>query len=98
MKTTLSLLALVFVFNLQAENNSYTLEDVAKHNTPKSCWIVIDKDVYDVTSMMEKHNPVLQKQCGKDATQGFATKAGSGGKHSEKAMEIRAKMKIGMLK
>ncbi len=98
MKKLLIISLVMTSFGLMAQDKSYSMEEVAKHNTPASCWIVLEKAVYDVTGMMDKHNPVLQKQCGKDATEGFKTKAGSGGKHSEKAMAIRDKMKIGMLK
>lgn len=97
MKSLISLL-LIFSFSaFAAAEKSYTMKEVAKHNTPKSCWIVIDKQVYDVTPMMEKHNPILKKQCGKDATQGFNTKGGTGEKHTAKALELRQKMKIGKL-
>lgn len=95
-------LLLVFVvasFNLAfAADKMIPMDEVMKHNTPASCWIVIDNGVYDVTPMLEKHNPVLKKQCGKDASQGFKTKAGSGKTHSDKAMDLRTKFKIGELK
>lgn len=29
--------------------------EVARHNTKKSCWIVIDSKAYDVTSFLPNH-------------------------------------------
>lgn len=29
--------------------------EVAKHNSRKSCWILLDSNVYDVTSFLSKH-------------------------------------------
>ena len=41
--------------------------EVAKHNSKKSCWIVIDSKVYDVTGFLSAHPggaTVLLKQAG----------------------------------
>lgn len=78
----------------------FTLEDVAKHNDEKSCWIVIDNKVFDVTKYIDKHpapKVIMKKSCGKDVTQGFNTKKGMGEQHSKKALELRDKMKIGTI-
>jgi cytochrome b involved in lipid metabolism len=32
-----------------------TAEEVVKHRSPSSCWIVVDGKVYDVTSYMSEH-------------------------------------------
>lgn len=29
--------------------------EVAKHNSTKSCWILLDSKVYDVTSFLSRH-------------------------------------------
>ncbi|KAI1385414.1 uncharacterized protein F4822DRAFT_343803 [Hypoxylon trugodes] len=50
--------------------------EVAKHNTTSSCWIVINRKVYDVTSYLDQHPggaAILIKQSGKDATPQFRT-------------------------
>ncbi|XDG04959.1 hypothetical protein ABKA04_004574 [Annulohypoxylon sp. FPYF3050] len=50
--------------------------EVAKHNTPSSCWIVISGKVYDVTQYLEHHPggaAILAKQGGRDATSEFRT-------------------------
>ncbi|KAI1210060.1 uncharacterized protein F4807DRAFT_423682 [Annulohypoxylon truncatum] len=48
--------------------------EVAKHNTPSSCWVVISGKVYDVTPYLEHHPggpAILAKQGGRDATSEF---------------------------
>ncbi|KAK9424044.1 putative Mitochondrial cytochrome-like protein b2 [Seiridium unicorne] len=49
--------------------------EVAKRNTSKSCWIVLNADVYDVTSYLEQHPggaAILLAQGGGDATAEFS--------------------------
>ncbi|KAF2263300.1 mitochondrial cytochrome-like protein b2 [Lojkania enalia] len=48
--------------------------EVAKHNNKKSCWIVLQDRVYDITSFLSKHPggaAILLKQSGSDATTEF---------------------------
>ncbi|KAF1955897.1 mitochondrial cytochrome-like protein b2 [Byssothecium circinans] len=48
--------------------------EVAKHSSKNSCWIVLDSNVYDVTSFLGKHPggaAIILKQAGTDATQEF---------------------------
>ena len=33
----------------------FTMQDVAKHNTPDDLWLVINGKVYDVTDFAEEH-------------------------------------------
>ena len=33
---------------------TYSWEEVQKHNTPQSLWLVIDGNVYDVTNFTEE--------------------------------------------
>ena len=53
---------------------SFSLEEVAKHNTDSDCWVAIGGDVYDVTKFMPNHpggkNAILL-YAGKDATEEF---------------------------
>lgn len=32
-----------------------SVEQIAGHNTPEDCWIVVDKQVWDVTDFLEEH-------------------------------------------
>jgi hypothetical protein len=46
-------------------------QEVQKHNTRDSCWVIIDGRVYDVTCIIDSHpggTAVLLKNAGKDAT------------------------------
>ncbi|KAH7398495.1 mitochondrial cytochrome-like protein b2 [Pyrenochaeta sp. MPI-SDFR-AT-0127] len=48
--------------------------EVAKHNNKKSCWIVLDSNVYDVTSFVSEHPggaPIILRNAGTDATEEF---------------------------
>ncbi|KAL0566219.1 hypothetical protein V5O48_015793 [Marasmius crinis-equi] len=48
-----------------------SLQDVAKHNTPQSCWVIIKNKVYDVTEFLDEHpggSNIILKYAGRDAT------------------------------
>ena len=50
---------------------TYTLAEVAKHNTRSDCWTVVNGTVAKVTSFFGKHSggdDKLAKACGKNAT------------------------------
>lgn len=50
---------------------SYTMDEIAKHNTANDCWMVINSNVYNVTSYVTKHPraaSTIIPGCGTDAT------------------------------
>merc|ERR1712127_709314 len=52
----------------------YTMEEVAKHNSKQSCWVVLDGKVLDVTSFLSEHpggELAILTFAGKDATEEF---------------------------
>ncbi|KAK9578709.1 hypothetical protein V6Z92_006545 [Aspergillus fumigatus] len=52
----------------------YSLQEVSRHNIAKDLWIVIEKEVYDVTQFQAEHPGgarILRKLAGKDATEKF---------------------------
>ena len=54
--------------------NKYTKADIAKHNKPDDCWIILGSKVYNVTRFLEDHpggSEVLLDVAGKNATDGF---------------------------
>eukprot|EP00039_Didymoeca_costata_P026399 m.15852 g.15852 ORF g.15852 m.15852 type:complete len:581 (+) comp5510_c0_seq2:25-1767(+) len=58
-----------------AEQPLITREEVAKHNTPESCWVIIQDYVYDMTKFFPEHPggwKVLMVYAGKDASTEFA--------------------------
>ncbi|CAN0144463.1 unnamed protein product, partial [Hapterophycus canaliculatus] len=51
-------------------------QEVAKHNSRESAWIIIKDKVYDITSWMDKHpggSEVVHLMAGRDATDAFAS-------------------------
>ena len=74
--------------------STFTLEEVAKHNTPEDCWIVIDSEVYDVTKFLKVHpggrGPLLAF-AGQNATNAFFEL------HKQNVLAKYAKLKIGTL-
>ncbi|MFZ6015622.1 MAG: cytochrome b5 domain-containing protein [Patescibacteria group bacterium] len=77
----------------------YTLDEVAEHNVKEDCWLVIEGLVYDVTNYtMHPGGDILYEECGKDATESFNAKPGSGAPHSAKARSYMANYEIGKLK
>lgn len=55
-------------------SKTFSLEEVAKHNKPEDCWLVIENKVYDVTKFLNEHpggKKVVLNLAGKDATEKF---------------------------
>ncbi|KAF8807536.1 hypothetical protein BYT27DRAFT_7165315 [Phlegmacium glaucopus] len=51
--------------------SSWTLEQVARHKSPNSCWVIIQNKVYDVTEFLPEHPggaEIILKYAGRDAT------------------------------
>ncbi|CDS11351.1 hypothetical protein LRAMOSA03614 [Lichtheimia ramosa] len=52
----------------------YTLEEVAKHNKPDDCWVVVNGEVLNVTDFMAEHpggKKAILLYAGRDATEEF---------------------------
>lgn len=76
---------------------SYTMADVAAHNTQQSCWTAINGSVYNVTSWISQHpggRQAIISLCGKDGSSAFD---GQHGGQARPEAEL-ASFKIGVLK
>lgn len=76
---------------------SLTTTEIAKHSSEADCWIIVNNGVYNVTNYLLQHpggkNEIIP-YCGKDATQGFATRGGTG-QHSSAAQSYLAQLYLG---
>ena len=80
---------------------SYTIAEIAKHNTSSDCWLLIDGNVYNVGKFLGSHpggTSTILPYCGKEATNAFDTLgSGSGRGHSNQATNMLAEYLIGKL-
>lgn len=75
---------------------SYTLDEVRKHNSSNSAWIVIHSKVYDVTKFLKQHpggDDILMDVAGSNATNDFEDIG-----HSQDAIALKKEHLIGILK
>lgn len=81
-------------------SNSITMEEVGKHADQNSCWLVIEGNVYDVTSFIPNHpgEVAILSGCGKDATSMFNSRPGDGTSHSSRARNTLSDLQIGVLR
>ena len=72
----------------------YTQEEVCKHNTNESCWLIANNNVYDATAFINRHPGgkfVILSKAGTDVTKHFAW-------HSVRAKGLWKTYKIGKIK
>ena len=53
---------------------TYTLEEVKKHKHNDDCWIIINKQIYNVTDFLSEHpggKKTILSYAGRDATKPF---------------------------
>lgn len=82
-----------------ANRGLLSVQDVARHSTPKDCWIVIRSKVYDVSDYIASHPAparTIIDQCGKESTAAFETKQ-RGRPHSKGAWQLLDAYAIGTL-
>ncbi|KAJ5608234.1 hypothetical protein N7537_004853 [Penicillium hordei] len=50
-------------------------QQISEHKTPEDCWVVVDKQVWDVTDFLEEHpggSAIILKHAGRDATKAYS--------------------------
>lgn len=74
---------------------TYTLAQVAAHNSPSDCWTAINGSVYNLTSFVGSHpgGAAILKICGTDGTATFMAQHNAGAQQ----MTILATLKVGVL-
>lgn len=83
-----------------ASDKTFTLDEVAKHNSATDCWMAIGGKVYDVTDYISVHHggPIIVKGCGIDASYLFENRPTAKlGMHPESAKIILKTKYIGEL-
>lgn len=74
--------------------DSFTMNEVSKHNSSSSCFLIINNKVYDVSSYLIYHpagSKTITSRCGKEVTGIFARI------HSNRAWDLLKKYKIGTI-
>jgi cytochrome b involved in lipid metabolism len=75
---------------------TYTSAQIASHNSGASCWGLVNKNVYDLTSYVESHPggaAAISALCGKDATAAFTSQHGG----ESSPTNVLASFKLGTL-
>ena len=78
---------------------SFTLDEIAEHDSLDSCWMAIEGKVYDFTDYIPEHptpDRIMEVWCGREATEGMRTK-GIGRDHSPAAWAMMEPYLIGKL-
>lgn len=73
--------------NTTATGTAMSSDEVAKHSSDSDCWITVSGKIYSVASYIAMHpggRSTIVNLCGKDATDGFTTRGGTGA-HSSSA-------------
>lgn len=86
----------------EVEQATFSMEEVAKHNSAEDCWLLIEGKVYDVTGFIASGNhgggDAIIEGCGIDSTELYNTRPmGSGTPHSDKARSFLPNFYIGDL-
>ncbi len=73
-------------------SNKFTLDEISNHNLPTDCYLVINNNVYDVSSYIVYHpggSKVITSRCGQEVSGIFAKI------HSNRAWDLLKRFKIG---
>lgn len=77
----------------------YSLAEVARHNQPDDCWMVIGGQVYEISAYLPDHPSrpgLVEPWCGQEASEAYRTKT-KGRPHSSAADQVLSGFRIGQL-
>lgn len=80
------------------EQQTFSLQEVAEHNSAADCWIAVHTKVYNVTTIAchgGTAGTLILPRCGQDATALWESKPGTGKPHSENAQSLLEPYYIG---
>jgi cytochrome b involved in lipid metabolism len=82
-------------FNSQrTDSDSFTIAEISRHNSRNDCYLIINNNVYDVSSYISYHpggSRIIVSRCGKEVTGIFARI------HSNRAWDLLKRYKIGTI-
>ena len=85
-----------------ASTDTFTIDQVAAHDTISDCWLIINNKVYSVGNFLAEHPggaSTIIPYCGKEATRAFDTQdRGSNGGHSSSATQMLNDYLVGSIK
>ncbi|XP_004930937.1 uncharacterized protein LOC101746637 [Bombyx mori] len=79
----------------EAKDRTITLAEVAHHDTPDDCWIVIYDRVYDISTFLDEHpggGDIMLEYAGRDASTAFRSSG-----HSRMAVKALDRFLVGEL-
>lgn len=85
---------------------TFTLAEVATHNSENDCWTIIDENVYDITTYVPRHpgGDEILRACGANGSSLFNERTtddgetvGSGTPHSSSAQSQLSSLLVGSL-
>lgn len=82
-------------------SKTFSMDEIAKHNTAQSCYMTYKGKVYDFTKKLPIHKDKfidIQAWCGKDMAQAFDTKNGRNTQHKAESIKKLDDFYIGDLK
>lgn len=92
--------------SIEQQAKTFTMGEVASHNSRTDCWTIISGQVYELTDFINRHpgGDEVLRACGTDATTLFTSRTtkdgqsiGSGTPHSQAAQEQLDQLKLGTL-
>lgn len=74
------------------DSTTFTLDEVAQHNTADSCWAAVNGSVYDLTSWISQHpggSSVIENLCGTDGTAAFESQHAQDGEANQELERLQ---------